>query len=277
MPAKHSLKTRLKTFRARSGSGQLSAASAKQGFTIIEVMLFLGITGLMLVGVLGGTYSSIARQRYNDSLRSFAEFLRTIFAEVQSPESLGAGNSKDYAIYGKIAVFGLNDGEEDKVYTATLVGDVMPPSSSDGFIEELKAVNARLYCGETASASRPERESTLNDYTMQWGAKLEKPESAGNFTGTVVIARAPTTGTIHAAYTEEPYRIDESCQPGNDAASVRFKEDLQSTPDLYKQDDKLTFCIKSQNSSIVRGIALDLEGHNTSSVSTLPEGEGSCR
>ena len=33
--------------------------SAKQGFTLIEVMLVFAITGLMLIGVLAGTYSSM--------------------------------------------------------------------------------------------------------------------------------------------------------------------------------------------------------------------------
>ena len=58
----------------------------KKGFTILEVMLFLAITGLMLIGVIGGTYSAIASQRYTDSVRSFAEFLRQTYAEVISPE-----------------------------------------------------------------------------------------------------------------------------------------------------------------------------------------------
>lgn len=252
-------------------------SKTKSGFTIIEVMLFLAITGLMLIGVLGGTYSSIARQRYNDSLRSFAEFLRTIFAEVQSPESLGEGNSDKEAVYGKIAVFGINDGEEDKVYTATLVGEVNPPSSSNGFVEELKDVRAHLYCGEPANLNRPLYESTLSDYTMQWGAEIQN-DSNSDFSGTVIIARSPTTGTIHAAYTDRIYRIDQNCQPDDRSASTHFNDDLMNIPNLYHQDDKLTFCIKSNNSSIVRGIALDLEGHNASSISMLPDGgDNPCR
>ncbi len=253
------------------------ASETKSGFTIIEVMLFLAITGLMLIGVLGGTYSSIARQRYNDSLRSFAEFLRTIFAEVQSPESLGEGNSNNYAVYGKVAVFGLNDNNEDKVYTATLVGDVNPPSSSNGFVEELKDVNAHIYCGEPANFDHPLHESTLSDYALQWGAEVQN-DSGSDFVGTVIVARSPATGAIHAAYTDQTYRIDENCQPDDRSASEHFAQDLQTNPSLYHQDDKLTFCIKSQNSSIVRGIALDLAGHNASSISMLPdEGDNPCR
>lgn len=65
----------------------------KSGFTIIEVMLVLGLTGMLLIGLLGGTFASIASRRYSDSVRSFAEYLRQEYSEVLSPESLGSGNS----------------------------------------------------------------------------------------------------------------------------------------------------------------------------------------
>lgn len=52
--------------------------SAQKGFTIIEVMLVLAISALILLGALGGTYSSIRAQRYNDSVRAFAESLRQV-------------------------------------------------------------------------------------------------------------------------------------------------------------------------------------------------------
>ena len=56
------------------------------GFTIIEIMIFLAITGLLVVGVLVGTGSTIARQRYNDAVESFAEFLRRQYSFVINPQ-----------------------------------------------------------------------------------------------------------------------------------------------------------------------------------------------
>ena len=123
---------------------------AHAGFTLIEVMLFLAVTGMILIGVLGGTYANIATQRYNDSVRSFAEFLRQVYSEVISPESIGSsdpdsqdvGSSNDQAIYGKLIVFGLEDeAATDRIYTATIVGDVTPPTTSNGFIADLGAAN----------------------------------------------------------------------------------------------------------------------------------------
>ena len=54
----------------------------KKGFTMLEVTLVLALTGLLLIGLLGGTAVAIQTQRYNDSVRSNAEYLRTMYSEV---------------------------------------------------------------------------------------------------------------------------------------------------------------------------------------------------
>ena len=47
-----------------------------KGFTIIETMLFLAVTGLMLVGALVGLGTNLARQRYKDSVQDVVTMLR---------------------------------------------------------------------------------------------------------------------------------------------------------------------------------------------------------
>ncbi|MFV0484723.1 MAG: type II secretion system protein [Candidatus Saccharimonadales bacterium] len=61
----------------------------RRGFTIIEVMLFLAISGFLLVGILAGTGAGIARQRYTDSVQHVAQILREQYSAVintQIPE-----------------------------------------------------------------------------------------------------------------------------------------------------------------------------------------------
>jgi type II secretory pathway pseudopilin PulG len=41
-----------------------------RGFTVIEVMLFLAVTGALAVGILVGAGVSIGQQRYRDSVNS---------------------------------------------------------------------------------------------------------------------------------------------------------------------------------------------------------------
>lgn len=67
----------------------------RKGFTIIEVSLFLALTGFMFVGLAVGTSANIARQRYNNAVQDFAEFLRSVYSSVINVEndatSIGTG------------------------------------------------------------------------------------------------------------------------------------------------------------------------------------------
>lgn len=61
---------------------QKDAKSIRVGFTIIEVMLFLALTGLLLSGVLVGLGSNISRQRYNDAVEDVADILQNQYSFV---------------------------------------------------------------------------------------------------------------------------------------------------------------------------------------------------
>lgn len=264
-----------------------SENSEKSGFTIIEVMLVLGLTGMLLVGLLGGTFASIASQRYSDSVRSFAEYLRQEYSEVLSPESLGAGNSQHYAVYGKALVFGYdydNDDDDRKVYSAILIGDAKIPESIDGgFIKELANVNLQLYCGQELGENSGGSVSSVSYYEPLWQSNLTKPEKQGinnpPFTGTVIIARTPTSGAIHTVYTPQVYDLRNQCGNGNDYASSTFKTDLSEFAKAENEaviEEKERFyyqnvgiCVTSENATRYREVRIAKDGHNTSAISTL--------
>lgn len=251
----------------------LNDKSSKSGFTIIEVSLFLAITGLLLIGLLGGTYASIATQRYNDSVRSFAEFLRQVFGEVISPETLGGGNSNQSAIYGKIIVFGLDN--TTTAYTATLIGDVKIPDTSGGFMNELRTVNARLFCGiEGTAPGSEDQESTVSQYTPLWQTRITAPDNS-IFEGTVIIARSPTSGTIHTYYSPQLFDIKNHCHAGDTSASSAFAAAVQRNSDLSSDEafhaEAINFCLRSENSMIVRDVLLGRDANGTSAINTLAD------
>lgn len=63
-----------------------NSVGKKEGFTIIEVMLFLALTGLVFVGVVGGTNGNLAKERYRDSVQDIANQLKTIYTDVRNVE-----------------------------------------------------------------------------------------------------------------------------------------------------------------------------------------------
>lgn len=69
-------------------------ASNTSGFTIIETMLFLGITGLLIMGILVGTGTSINIQRYRDSITSLQSLFQQQFSDVLNVSN---GRSDDWS------------------------------------------------------------------------------------------------------------------------------------------------------------------------------------
>lgn len=56
----------------------------RQGFTIVEVMLFLAITGLMIAGAMAAVSGTINRQRYTEAVNSFHDYLQGQYSLVSS-------------------------------------------------------------------------------------------------------------------------------------------------------------------------------------------------
>src|SRR5690606_34898808 len=54
----------------------------RSGFTIIEVMLFLAITGALAVSILVGSGAAIGQQRYNDSVNSFKGLIQDQYSQI---------------------------------------------------------------------------------------------------------------------------------------------------------------------------------------------------
>lgn len=268
---------------------------SKQGFTIIEVMLVLAVTGLMLIGVLGSTYVSINSQRYNDSIRNFAEYMRSIYAEALSPASItededaAIGNSSDYAILGKIVVFGVND--SDTVYSATLVGTTNKNLPDEDFLTSITDIdsdstNTSVFCGNP-TAGQP---SSVQSYTPLWEAKLAQannmPSGAhypNQFKGTMIIARTPTSSTIHTAFA--PDKVYDFSGDNCTAANAAFRNDLSTQHSgfdtFFEMNEPTGICVTYDSIRVHREVRIAADGRNASAVwlrETDPEdGANACQ
>ena len=136
----------------------------KKGFSLIEVALVLAITGLVFVGIVSGISNNVSRQRYNDSVQDFAEFLRRVYSEATNIENPPAGDTinnkyctaanvengaavfnnkntsaetiggrSECAFYGKLISFGENDNGDDDdnlIYVYDIIGEVYNTNSN---------------------------------------------------------------------------------------------------------------------------------------------------
>lgn len=67
--------------------------AGQQGFTIIEVTLFLAISGLMVAGIIAFSMGNINQQRYRDTITTFQADLQQLYADTISVNNTRVGGS----------------------------------------------------------------------------------------------------------------------------------------------------------------------------------------
>ena len=276
----------------------------KKAFTVIEISLFIAISGFMMVGIVAGTSTSVARQRYNDAVNSFVEFLRNVYSEVenvQNQRTAALTNEKctlissvstdahpghsNCAIYGKLITFGeSNDSQTIHVYD--VVGEVLKDTdnknaaeynkdklSADAVLTALGSVKA-----DVISIKGGQGAPALNHYTYtpEWQARIEQAGAAGTtYKGSILIARSPRSGTIHT-YVNNGKAISASTLFGTASPSTTSPDILvnyfppYSPAGSFSNSGTLDFCIASDDyraaSSHPRNVRILADGNNSTAV-----------
>lgn len=217
------------------------------GFTLIEVAIFLAVTGALFAAITVGVQNSIYQQRYNDTVQSFADFLRNLYSEVSdvqnASESMGRSGK---AIYGKMAVFGEGgDGDKQVVTVYTVVGDAVSSAKiGDGdTLGLLSGLNANVFVkGEN---DKMKLAGIVENYTPKWSARVQSTESqTEDFKGTLLVVRNPKTGIIQTFAMNEVIVVNVDGPFGEDATV--FKEGVENGRNYLKNGFKsgnVDFCV----------------------------------
>lgn len=274
-----------------------------KGFTLIEIALFLAITGVLFMGIIAGTGNSLYEQRFNDSVQSFAELLRSVYSQVSNPQSIGDGRS-DTAIYGKLISFGQKvglmgedlDSSEQVIFIYDVVGKVNTAGEggTGSVTDALKQLNANVAVVKERSngvITKMEPAGEVESYMPRWGAAIEKtgiitsePDRQMDlFAGSILVVRHPRSGTIHTLYSERVINVNENLATGLQDNYKKARDMLISVLDTFEAQE-LDFCVDPNGTEVVssnnrRDIRLVNNARNASGVEIidLDSNENKCR
>lgn len=210
------------------------------GFTIIEVMLFLAITGALTVGILVGSSVVIGQHRYRDSVNSFKGYVQdqysqianVVNSETKQPTCTRTGDTLELKASIPVArgtsecvVMGrfiFINGDRATAYN--LVGQ--PPGSlpSGGDTAVLNTYALAL--------------QSPDEYEISWGARIVEPKSTTSTVASILIVRSPLSGSILT------YILD-----GDRRSDVRA---MLSDANMIQKD----FCVDSNGSPIASRMAI---------------------
>ena len=251
----------------------MSMIKSKRGFTLIEVAIFLAITGALFVSVAVGVQNSVYQQRINDSVQNFMEFLRAAYAEVSDVQNAAGGRSEK-VIYGKLITFGekynlagdrISEGElpGNEAFVYTVIGD-SGDANGEGTLASMKTLNANVVrkVPTRDGGSTVELAGIAESYAPKWAAQLEPPCGADAklssckfepITGMMLILRHPNSGTISTYWSNDLIEVNEQLQRAKNYGNVDvniFNIDGADSLSGFKSD-QIDFCINNTGESNV--------------------------
>jgi type II secretory pathway pseudopilin PulG len=198
----------------------------RRGFTIIEVMLFLVVSSALLISILAGTGTTIARHRYDDSVKGFHDALQAQYSYMSSIQNAvsvdGKGNCKtnvnginfnpsednssggrgrsDCLIYGRLIEFGdtsdklFDDGKKYKV--TTMIGaDLTGLEISNNDLNYYRKLSELDDLGLLKLANLI-RLGDGEEYKLLWDSNITDRNGRTDYAAAVLIVRAPLSSTI---------------------------------------------------------------------------------
>lgn len=228
-----------------------------RGFTVVEVMMFLAISGMMVVGLLFAVSGGINRERYRDATNSFEDFLKEQYnlagnvQNTRNPADSGLGGCGGERAASNCSVIGryiVSDGQKltslpiiAKIDIRTLLDD---PSLST--YDEYQIYNKM-------NLVVPDTITEMNrDYTLRWDTRLVGPGIKAGTPNrfTIVLLRSPVSGTIST------YVVDST------GASLSPAEVVKTSSKIKKY-----ICVDPMGLSNAKtGISIDPVGVNSSAV-----------
>lgn len=183
------------------------------GFTIIETMLFLAVTGLLVMGVLIGTGAALNTQRYRDSVESFKGLIQDQYADLGSVRNSRDNNwscdSAAVPAQGGSIIRGQSDclivGKYMRIDggTITIYPVLARQTGPTSGLADITALDTRYayHISPSEKENRP----------MEWGTQIAWPQTGSGAQTPVtprsmgiLFVRSPESGSIYTFTSDNP-------------------------------------------------------------------------
>lgn len=209
------------------------------GFTVIEVVLFLAISGAMAIALLVGISAAIQRQQYRDAVHSFAGFFSDQYSKVLSVE-----NDRQATDACPLSSRASERGQSDCVIVGRHV---------------LKVAGQQRYVARTVIALRDgpasgpgqwryALSSDSADYDVPWGVKTKLSGEAEEGPITFLLLRRPESGEVVLRIAGT---VAESAQDITDLAGAHRQHDQEVCvyDDGWLQTERQSLFVKAHGGS----------------------------
>jgi type II secretory pathway pseudopilin PulG len=180
-------------------------AKTQTGFTIIEVMLFLAITGMLAAAILVGSGVAIGQQRYRDSVGSLQSYIQQQYNKVTNVtndrDKAWTCDSNGNVTQVENASAGEARGTSDCVVLGRLVTiDATGTNLSSSVVVGYRNPNGAVQTSDIAEISANYKLGIApidkDDEAVNWGAQVVKAKTTTPMPLSILVIRSPLSGAM---------------------------------------------------------------------------------
>ncbi len=212
----------------------MSGATKQVGFTIIETMLFLGITGLIMSFMLVGIGTQLNQRRYQDASTSLMTYVENQYNLVSNVNS--SRTSSEVCIDNQITTTEIPQDNDAGRGTSdcSIVGRLLRSTdggraiSSTPVIATVDAATLPLTVGDSDVKVLHDASLALGlepeQYATKWGTSLVQPspDNDKEATFSILLVRMPTSGAIRTYVSSSETISLSDLVDGTNAADFRL-------------------------------------------------------
>lgn len=240
-----------------------------RGFTLIEVVLFLGVTGVVMSVLLVGVGAGLNRQKYSDASNSLMSYMQNQYNLVNNVNN--SRPATDICSAGSISTggtAGVSAGRSD----CTIVGRYLRAGADSMTIESTQVIAttdaAKLPLSSSDTDAKVLKDAglilapTSETYQLSWQTSLVTPKPNQPLQFSMLIVRMPTTGVIHTY-------VQSGSAPASPAAYF-----AAATPNPPTADFKLCLSPGGLLASVTEpvGVMVAKNASNSSGVTFVSQG-----